>query len=356
MADFRIIPRAEWGAQHERGAGSAPLPAREVWAHHSVTVAPDLLPPFTDDYAAVRTLERIGEQRFKRGISYTFVITPAGLIFEGHGVERLGSHTGGRNSIARAICFIGNYENQDLTDAQREAAAWLLAHGKRSGWWTQAAFNGGHRQAPGASTACPGRHVMDDLGHINARAAQLLGGPNPAAAAPAPSGAPVLREGSRGPAVADWQRILIGANLLPAGAADGVFGPATKAATVAVQRKLNVSADGIVGAGTRAATDALLRLLTAPAPAPKRAGADLAAVDAHFRLLPNPGLLRSGSKGEAVKAAQWRLTALGHNPGPCDGVFGAGTRGAVIAFQRSRGIVADGVVGSATRRALGLAV
>jgi hypothetical protein len=172
-----IISRAEWGAGYDNGFRPAPLPAQEVWLHHSVTVAPDLVPPFDDDHAAIRTLERIGEQRFGRGISYTFPITPAGLIFEGHSVDRVGAHTGGRNTVSRAICFVGDYERNRPTEAMLDAAAWLLREGRARGWWTAARLTGGHRDAPGASTACPGRHAYALISEINRRAAS--GGPVP---------------------------------------------------------------------------------------------------------------------------------------------------------------------------------
>lgn len=165
----RVIPRGEWGARHDNGSGSAPLPASEVWLHHSVTIAPDLVPPYDDDYAAIRTLEAIGEQRFGRGISYTWPITPAGLIFEGHSPNRLGTHTGGRNSISRAICFVGNYDVQLPTRAQMQAAAWLLQEGQRRGWIRNARLNGGHRDVK--ATGCPGQHAYAAIGAINSLAA-----------------------------------------------------------------------------------------------------------------------------------------------------------------------------------------
>lgn len=168
---MKIISREEWGAVHDDGAGPAPLPASEVWLHHSVTIAPDLLPPFDDDYATVRTLERIGESRFGRGISYTFLVTPAGLVFEGHSVGRKGSHTAGRNSIARAICLVGDYETMRPTDPQVDAVAWLLVHGWLSGWWDAVPLDGGHRDVKG--TACPGRFAYTAIPEINRRAQSL---------------------------------------------------------------------------------------------------------------------------------------------------------------------------------------
>lgn len=171
-----IIPRSAWGARYPNGFRDAPLPAREVWLHHSVTVAPDLVPPFTDDDAAIRTLENIGQQRFGGGISYTWPITPVGRVYEGHSVHRQGAHTGGRNDIARAICFVGNYDVARPTPQMVEAAAQLLVQEFRAGRITAARLNGGHRQAPGASTACPGRYGMEAIPVINARAAAILGG------------------------------------------------------------------------------------------------------------------------------------------------------------------------------------
>jgi cell wall-associated NlpC family hydrolase len=58
------------------------------------------------------------------------------------------------------------------------------------------------------------------------------------------------------------------------------------------------------------------------------------------------GLLRKGSRGPAVAAAQ---RALGI---PADGIFGPQTRRAVRAFQRAHGLVADGVIGPITAASL----
>jgi peptidoglycan hydrolase-like protein with peptidoglycan-binding domain len=59
-------------------------------------------------------------------------------------------------------------------------------------------------------------------------------------------------------------------------------------------------------------------------------------------------VLRKGSTDPAVRDLQQAMKALGHDPGPIDGVFGNATESAVKAFQREREIPADGVVGEVT--------
>ncbi|WP_185982649.1 N-acetylmuramidase domain-containing protein [Aureimonas mangrovi] len=63
-------------------------------------------------------------------------------------------------------------------------------------------------------------------------------------------------------------------------------------------------------------------------------------------------ILRSGSKGEAIRALQADLLALGFDAGPVDGRFGPKTVKAVQDAQRKFGVKADGVVGPATRAVL----
>jgi immune inhibitor A len=63
-------------------------------------------------------------------------------------------------------------------------------------------------------------------------------------------------------------------------------------------------------------------------------------------------VLRKGSKGPAVRRLQQSLINLGFNPGPVDGDFGPKTDQAVRAYQASRGLVADGIVGPLTWAAL----
>lgn len=61
--------------------------------------------------------------------------------------------------------------------------------------------------------------------------------------------------------------------------------------------------------------------------------------------------LRKGAKGEAVRDLQGLLAALGY-PVAGDGVFGAATERAVLAFQKNAGLKADGIAGPKTFEAI----
>jgi putative chitinase len=65
-------------------------------------------------------------------------------------------------------------------------------------------------------------------------------------------------------------------------------------------------------------------------------------------------VLKRGNSGPDVASLQDKLRSLGFNPGVTDGDFGGGTQAAVIAFQRSEGLLPDGIVGPRTAAALGL--
>lgn len=63
-------------------------------------------------------------------------------------------------------------------------------------------------------------------------------------------------------------------------------------------------------------------------------------------------LIKQGSRSPYVLIAQDGLNTLGYTTGGLDGSFGPATRNAVIQYQRSKGLSADGVVGCNTWRSL----
>jgi peptidoglycan hydrolase-like protein with peptidoglycan-binding domain len=65
-------------------------------------------------------------------------------------------------------------------------------------------------------------------------------------------------------------------------------------------------------------------------------------------------VLKEGSTGPDVTNLQQGLKDLGFDPNGVDGNFGPGTKAALIAFQKSKGLTADGIAGPQTMAALQL--
>lgn len=64
------------------------------------------------------------------------------------------------------------------------------------------------------------------------------------------------------------------------------------------------------------------------------------------------GALKKGDAGPRVLRLQQQLLALGFSPGTPDGAFGGLTDTQVKAFQKSKSLLADGIVGPVTIQAL----
>ncbi len=65
-------------------------------------------------------------------------------------------------------------------------------------------------------------------------------------------------------------------------------------------------------------------------------------------------VIKQGSTGATVRTIQTKLKNWGYYTGSVDGIFGSRTKSAVQYFQRRNGLTADGIVGSATAKALGI--
>lgn len=63
-------------------------------------------------------------------------------------------------------------------------------------------------------------------------------------------------------------------------------------------------------------------------------------------------VMQYGSRGDAVKQLQGNLIYLGYLNDVADGIFGAKTQAAVMLYQKTNGLGADGIVGSATNKAI----
>ena len=122
---------------------------------------------------------------------------------------------------------------------------------------------------------------------------------------------PLLERGDSNKAVTTAQYLLRarGQSL----SVDGAFGPGTESAVRRFQASKGLAQDGKIGPNT---WEALVVTV------------------------------QQGSSGDAVRAAQYKLGVT------VDGAFGSGTKSAVINFQKSKGLSADGVVGPNTWAAL----
>ncbi|HEU4461869.1 MAG TPA: peptidoglycan-binding protein, partial [Solirubrobacterales bacterium] len=112
------------------------------------------------------------------------------------------------------------------------------------------------------------------------------------------------------------------------GYVDGIQGPLTRRAVVALQRRRGLAVDGVFGPRTRRALG--------------------------WRGRPGLGSrpMRSGARGWDVAALQYLLQRAGNGAGRADGIFGPLTEAAVRRAQEGAGIGVDGIAGAATLRVL----
>ena len=61
-------------------------------------------------------------------------------------------------------------------------------------------------------------------------------------------------------------------------------------------------------------------------------------------------MVKKGARGNITKLLQEKLVSLGYNTNGVDGIFGSRTDNAVRLYQKSNGLVADGIVGKNTWR------
>ncbi|SRR5712691_3540392 len=158
-----IISRSQWGARYADGYDNAPVPAPHLILHHSATNASG-----DAEDAQMRILERIGQERFGSGMSYTFAVFPSGQIYQGVSIDRASAHTLKHNYDARAIVMVGNYQTARPSLQMMESIHLLAQTGNARGWWLPNRIEGGHRdfEVPGY-TECPGDAGERSIALIN---------------------------------------------------------------------------------------------------------------------------------------------------------------------------------------------
>jgi peptidoglycan hydrolase-like protein with peptidoglycan-binding domain len=140
-----------------------------------------------------------------------------------------------------------------------------------------------------------------------------------------------LEVGSSGSQVSQIQRCLSRLGYYN-GPVTGKFASLTQNAVIRFQRTNGLPAVGVVGPRTQQALQSQCQS--------RRPGSNVS------------GGLQPGSRGQAVTKLQQDLRRLGYFNGPITGNFGPETQRAVLRFQQSNGIRADGVVGGRTKEAI----
>ena len=140
------------------------------------------------------------------------------------------------------------------------------------------------------------------------------------------------------------------------GSVTGNFGPLTKEAVYSFQKANGLSADGIAGEKTLAAVSSKLKGGSSSGSSNSSSSSSSSGSNnsssSTSSLLNTSLTLQQGTKNDEVLKLQNMLTSLGFYTGNKTGNFGEKTADAVIAYQKSKGLTADGIAGKKTLAAI----
>lgn len=262
-----IVSRAGWGA---RAPKQRLLMARSkgMFTHYT---AGGRARNREAGLSTTRSVQRFHmDSRGWSDIAYSFLVDDEGTIYEGRGWGVIGGHTSGHNSTSHAVCAHLNAGDHP-TDAMLASIRWLHEeHDRRYG----SGFHLPHRAV--VNTSCPGTFLAGFMAQ-----GMPVSGPAPAPApAPAPDapvdwaavrrflgavcfnnlavkGLPLIREGARlgvVKAIQESLNLIAGTKL----SVDGHYGAPTADAVRNFQRFFGLPADGVFGPRTQMAMLAVL--------------------------------------------------------------------------------------------------
>lgn len=233
------------------------------------------------------------------GAGYHFLVRKDGKVYRLRPEEKVGAHAYGANYNSLGICFEGDYMQEDMTEAQKEAGKELVAYLKNK---YKISTVQAHRDV--CATSCPGnKFPFDEIANFE----------------PSNEIIPQPQENDPKGNVAGIQSTLndrYGLNI----AVDNIYGNETRRALVkALQTELNkqyhrdLAVDGIFGANT-------------------------------YNACIN---VRIGAEGNITYLIQAMLVCHSFDI-DADGIFGPATESAVKEFQSRNGLSQDGIVGKNT--------
>lgn len=146
-----FVTRSQWRARNPSHVNTIPIPTPDLWLHHTGGAERG-----SEGMRAIQDYHM--DVKGWSDIAYSFVIDPiSNWVYVGRGAGIQGAHTEGHNTTSHAICIMGNFEVMKPSDDLLRTIAELINYGVEKGWWSK--FTGGHRDASGASTACPGKYL-----------------------------------------------------------------------------------------------------------------------------------------------------------------------------------------------------
>jgi N-acetyl-anhydromuramyl-L-alanine amidase AmpD len=233
------------------------------------------------------------------GAGYHFLVRKDGKVYRLRPEEKVGAHAYGANYNSLGICFEGDYMQEDMTEAQKEAGKELVAYLKNK---YKISTVQAHRDV--CATSCPGnKFPFDEIANFE----------------PSNEIIPQPQENAPKGNVTGIQSTLndrYGLNI----AVDNIYGNETRRALVkALQTELNkqyhrdLAVDGIFGANT-------------------------------YNACIN---VRIGAEGNITYLIQAMLVCHSFDI-DADGIFGPATESAVKEFQSRNGLSVDGIVGKNT--------
>lgn len=91
------------------------------------------------------------------GIGYNFFVAKDGGIYAGRPIDTTGAHCAGYNNMSVGICFAGNFEQEQMSEAQKKAGRKLVKYVKS--FYPSVAVK---RHKDLGATACPGKYFPFD--------------------------------------------------------------------------------------------------------------------------------------------------------------------------------------------------
>lgn len=230
------------------------------------------------------------------GAGYHFLVRKDGQIYRLRPEEFVGAHAKGSNYNSIGICAEGNFENETMSEAQKNSLIELVSYLKGKYGISKVL-----KHSDVNNTACPGKNYPFD---------EIV------------NGATQSTETRTTGNVADFQSWLNSTYSYKL-AVDNIFGADSKKHSImALQTEFNkqlgsrLSIDGIFGNATKGACP----------------------------------VLRSGMSGNITKLVQFMLIVKGYSVGSygADGIYGNATINAIKSFQSNNGLTSDGLCGKNT--------